>query len=85
MAFIIQSAEHSPIYLEAQLISFLDTFYHEIFTVEEFETYKQGVIDRKLQGFKCLEDEAQNRYNRIRHFKHEAGAYIEWNRREKEI
>ena len=48
MDFIIQSAEHSPIYLEAQLISFLDTFYHEIFTVEEFETYKQGVIDRKL-------------------------------------
>ena len=32
-----------------------------------------------------MEDEALHLYSRIRHFKHEEGAYIEWNRREKEI
>ena len=40
IAFVVQSAEYSPIQLETEILHFLDTFYHEYFDKEKFETYK---------------------------------------------
>ena len=40
MDIVIQSAEYSPIHLEAMLLEFLDEFYHEMFTEELFNTFK---------------------------------------------
>ena len=85
ISFVVQSAEYSPIQLETEILHFLDTFYHEYFDKEKFETYKQGVIDRKMNGFKSMEDEAKNYFRMLSYFTHEAEAEIGWDRREQEI
>ena len=85
MGMRVQSAEYSPVVLEARLLEFLDQFYHEQFTKEAYETYRQGTIDRKLAGYRTLAEETEFLYARIRHFKHGEDAFIEWNRREKEV
>ena len=38
-----------------------------------------------MQGYKCLEDESDYLFERLRNFKHSEDCFIEWDRLEKEI
>ena len=68
---MIQSAEYSPVQLEAEILHFIDTFYHEYFDAEKFETYKEGVIARKMNGYKSMEDESANYFKMLSYFTHQ--------------
>lgn len=85
ISFVVQSAEYSPIQLETEILHFLDTFYLEYFDKEKFEFYKQGVIDRKMNGFKSMDDESAKLFTMLSYFNHEHEAKIGWDRMEQEI
>ena len=85
MAFVVQSADYSPIYLQKKVLDYIDTFYNEVYTEEMFNEYKKGVLDCKKQGSSDLDDEAQKLCNRMTDFSRAEFAKIEWNQNEKEI
>ena len=85
ISFIIQSAEHSPPYLQAKICEFIDTFYNTKFTKENFEKFKAGVLSYKKGGFSGIDEEAEDLYSRMRHFAIDPSNSIEWNRADKEI
>ena len=57
MEFLIQSAKYSPLFLQAKILEFIDTFYYEM-TQEAFEKYKSGELDRLKSGFTGIDAEA---------------------------
>ena len=62
MSFYIQSAEYSPIYLQAKILEFIDTFYTDIFDRKTFEKYKRGALNRMKAGYSGMLKEAEDLY-----------------------
>ena len=54
ISFVIQSAEHSPPDLEDYILKFLDQFYDELFTKENFDNFKKGHLVRKKTSINSL-------------------------------
>ena len=85
ISFIIQSAKHSPVFLETKILEFIDNFYHDMLTEESFENFKKGLLNRKKAGFNGIEDEGKDLYTRLTHFSLDPSREIGWNDRLEEI
>ena len=68
ISFVVQSAEFSPILLEAEVLKFIDHFYHKLFTEETFNKYKKGTLNRLKASSSGLEREADDLFSRITNF-----------------
>ena len=60
LSFVIQSAEYSPVYLEAKILEFLDAFYSEEMNKDAFDQWKKGTLDRQKAGYNGMHDEADD-------------------------
>ena len=81
----VQSAEHSPIFLEAKILEFIDNFYFDMLKPESFENYRRGTLNFMKTGFRGIQDEAQYLYERLTHFSLDPGRECGWDDKQEEI
>ena len=85
LSLIVQSAEYSPVYLEEQILEFIDTFYTQLLDEATFENYKKGVLEKKKSGYSDFQAEADDLLKMMRNFISSPNSMIDWAQREKEV
>ena len=85
LCFCIQSAEHSPVFLQERIFSFTKEFSEQFLTEQTFKDYKIGLISSKRKGFKDMFEESEYIVSSLKSFSTDRPLEVQWDRIDKEL